>query len=537
MSDIYVTGHRNPDTDSIVAAISYTGLMHSLGDRSYRAMRLGSINDETRRMLAKFGFDAPEYTPNLKTQVKDIQFDRPPILNETVSTEFAWNTMEESDVSTMPVTDDEGRLSGIITKGDIATFDMQTIEHNHIEDVPVFNMISALEGTMVNELNYFRGTLSGTVVIGIQSDDGMIADFNENSIVICGGHTPTIEQAVKAGVACIIISHSDIRPEWADIGEQTLVISTPLSGRAVARKIYQATPCGRICKKDDIVSFKLNDYVDDVREAMLKTRYHCYPVLDNDGKVVGVLSRIHLLRPERKQVVLVDHNEIAQSVPALDQIDILGIIDHHRLADIQTTQPIAVRNEPVGSTNTIIAEMYQERGVMPSPAMAGLMASAILSDTVMFKSPTCTRKDIAMTERLCRIAKVTVEELGKELFSSSNDEKKSADQLFFSDYKQFNISDRKIGISQITSDNNDWFVTRREEFFTLMENFKARENFDMVILMITDILHEGTDLYFVGKDEIIERAFGITPVDSHIFLAGVMSRKKQIIPKFTDLLG
>ena len=537
MSDIYVTGHRNPDTDSIVASIAYANLRQALGDREYRAVRIGSVNDETKRMLDRFGFQAPEYVKNLRTQIRDLEFDRPPFLSRTVTMDLAWNTMKECDIATLPITDEDGKLYGLLSAGDIATFDLKTIENNWVDELPVFNLLSVLEGRLVNEYNYIRGTVSGNVVIELQSVNDESDDYRNDTVLICGGDPRTVEQAVAAEVACIIICRADISREWSDISGKTCVISTPLSGRAAARLIYQATPCGRICMKDEIESFHLNDYIDDVRETMLKTRYRCYPVLDAEDRVVGTLSRYHLLRPNRKKVVLVDHNEAAQSVPCLDQVDIMEIIDHHRLADIQTVQPISVRNEPVGSTNTIITAMYQEYGVMPSPAMAGLMAAAILSDTVMFKSPTCTKKDIAMAERLCRIAKVSTEELGRDLFSASNDSGKSAEELFKADYKQFNLSDMMIGVSQITCDGTDWFIKRKEEFEELMDRIRRDAGLDMVILMITDVLKEGSHLYYNGNDELIRQAFGVEPVERHIFLPGVMSRKKQIIPMFTALWG
>lgn len=537
MSDIYVTGHRNPDTDSIVAAIAYANLRQALGDRDYKAIRLGHINDETRRMLDRFGFEAPERVKNLRTQVKDLDFDRPPVLRETVTMGLAWNTMKDGDIPSLPITDENGRLYGLLSAGDIATFDLKTIGDCRIESIPVFNLISVLEGRLVNEYNFIKGSITGNVTVALQGSEHFLRELDSESIVICGGGEEAIMAAAAAKAACIIICRSDIRSEWKDIGEDTCVLSTPLSGRAAARLIFQAAPCGRICIRDNIQCFHLDDYLDDVREAMLRSRFRCYPVLDAEDRVVGTLSRYHLLKPRRKKVVLVDHNEAAQSVPALDQVEIMEIIDHHRLADIQTVQPISVRNEPVGSTNTIITEMYQEKGVMPSPAMAGLMASAILSDTVMFKSPTCTKRDIAMAERLCRIAGITTEELGRDLFSASRDMSKSAEELFGADYKQFNISEQTIGVSQITCDSADWYDGRREEFTALMEKMKKDAGLDMVILMITDVLKEGSHLFFVGDDEMIRQAFNTDPENGHIFLPGVMSRKKQIIPMFTALWG
>ena len=285
----------------------------------------------------------------------------------------------------------------------------------------------------------------------------------------------------------------------------------------------------------DQLSINLDTYLDDVKETMLESRYHSYPILDEQDRVVGTLSRFHLLRPRRKRVVLVDHNEAAQSVPGLEQAEILEIIDHHRLADIQTGQPIHVRNEPVGSTNTILTSMYSEYGIMPPPKIAGLMAGAILSDTVMFKSPTCTKRDIAMAQRLARIANVSLEELGKSLFSFSTD--KSTEELFKTDYKQFHISGQNIAVSQITCGDSQPLLDRREEFLELMRRVKAEQEYDLVLLMITDVLKEGTFLLYVGSDEVIRQAFNANPADNQVFLPDVMSRKKQIIPMLTALWG
>ena len=293
----------------------------------------------------------------------------------------------------------------------------------------------------------------------------------------------------------------------------------------------------RVCTTEKLVAFHLTDYIDDVKEVLLSSRYRCYPVVDENDKVVGTLSRFHLLRPKRKRVVLVDHNEASQSVRGLEQVEITEIIDHHRLADIQTKQPIIVRNEPVGSTNTIITSMYQEHGVMPSPNMAGLMAAAILSDTVMFKSPTCTKRDIAMAERLARIAHISLEDLGKELFSTGFSDEKSADELFRTDYKQFQISEQNIGVSQITCIDSARFLARKEEFLTTMRRLQKENEFDMVILMLTDVLLEGSHLVYLGSDDAIQQAFNVEPKDGCVFLPKIMSRKKQFIPMLSALWG
>ena len=538
MNEIYVSGHRNPDTDSIVASMAYARLRNALGDREYKAVRIGAINDETQHMLDHFGFEPPEYIKSMRTQVCDLDFDRPPELNCSVTMDLAWRTMREGEIATMPIVNDDGTLYGMLSAGDIASYDMETIYSSHIEELPVFNLLSVLEGRLVNECSNLVNSVSGDVLIALPQsfeDPGLISP---DTILICGDQPEIIARALEHGVNTLIICQADVSPELADSAAPTCIISTPLDARQVSRLIFQAIPIDRVCKTtSNVVCFHLADYIDDVKEVLLKSRYRCYPVLDENEHVVGTLSRFHLLNPRRKRVVLVDHNEASQSVVGLDQVDILEIIDHHRLADIQTRQPISVRNEPVGSTNTIITARYQEHGVMPSPRMAGLMAAAILSDTVMFKSPTCTKRDIAMAERLARIAKINLEELGKELYSVSGADDKSAEELFRTDYKQFHIADKNLGVSQITCVDASHLLTRKDEFMAVMSKLKKDMDFDDVILMITDVLLDGSYLLYVGSDDEIQQAFSVVPKDNCVFLPGVMSRKKQVVPMLTALWG
>lgn len=537
MSEIYVTGHRNPDTDSIVAAMAYANLRKALGDREYTAVRIGSVNDETLNMLKRFGFEAPPYIKNMRNQVCDLDFDHPPELHRSVPLELAWQSMREGQIATIPILNDDGTLYGVLSAGDVASYDLRTVYENMVSNIPLFNLISVLEGYLVNEFAETSNSVSGKVQIAIPKSysDGTV--LSPDSILICGDQPEVIKTALEAQVGCLIICQADIAPELTEIAGHTCIIATPLDARQAARLIYQAVPVMRLCQTQDIVSFHLSDYIDDVKETLLSSRYRCYPVLDENEKVVGTLSRFHLLRPRRKQVVLVDHNEASQSVSGLEQVEILEIIDHHRLADIQTKQPIAVRNEPVGSTNTIITAMYQEHGVMPSPAMAGLMAAAILSDTVMFKSPTCTKRDKAMAERLARIANISLKELGKELFSVTGADDKSAEELFMTDYKQFHIAEKDIGVSQITCIDSARLMDRREEFMATMGALRDKYGFDIIILMITDVLLEGSHILYVGSDDIIQQAFNVQPKDNQFFLPKVMSRKKQVIPMLTALWG
>ena len=277
--------------------------------------------------------------------------------------------------------------------------------------------------------------------------------------------------------------------------------------------------------------------MDDVKEIVLKSRHRSYPILDENEKVVGTLSRYHLIKPRRKRVVLVDHNEVSQSVPGLEQAEILEIIDHHRLADIQTGSPIYFRNEPVGSTATIISSMYQEKGLMPPSNLAGLLAAAIVADTVMFKSPTSTPLDHRMAERMARIANVSLDDLGKEIFAASTSDDKPADALLFADFKDFHIADHDFGISQITCVDSSHLLQRSEEFLELMRQTMHKRGYSFMILMLTDVLVEGSHLLYVGDEDIMTQAFGVHLKDHACFLPNVVSRKKQVVPMLSALWG
>ena len=536
MNEIYVTGHRNPDTDSIVAAMSYAALRNALGDRRYVAAHLGHISDETGRMLKHFGFAEPQLLRTVRTQVCDLDFDTPPCLSFSVTMDRAWSVMHEQRISAVPVVNDDGTLYGMLSAGDIATFSMETLVDSRVEELPVFNLVSVLEGRIVNEGRGIPTSVSGNVVVAMPQTAENLRFTGSNNIVLCASQPDMIQRALDQDVSCLIICRADVDPKLESYTGRTCIISTPLPAGRVCRLIYQAIPISRPCQRGEIVCFHLDDYIDDVREVVLKSRYRSYPVLKKNKKVVGTLSRYHLLRPRRKQVVLVDHNEMAQSVPGLDQAEILEIIDHHRLADIQTGQPIHMRNEPVGSTNTVIAAMYQEHGVIPSGPMAGLMAAAILSDTVMFKSPTCTKRDISMAERLARIANVNLEDIGRELFASVSPDK-SVREMIASDFKEFHIAEQVLGVSQITCLDSIDIMNRKSELLKEMNRIRDEHHYDMMLLMLTDVLLAGTQLLYVGSDDTIRNAFSVEPKANPRSLPGGMSRKKQIIPMLTALWG
>lgn len=537
MDPIYVTGHRNPDTDSIVAAIAYASLRNALGDREYKAACLGRVSDETQLVLNHFGYSSPTLISNVYTQVKDLEFDKPPILSAAVTVGRAWKALQSrKDIPAIPVANEDGTLFGMMSREDIASYNMELNNTCVLDQVPLFNVLSVLEGKVINEAGEYLDTVSGEVILAIPESRGPSLFSNQNAVVICGDQPELIRQALERNVSCLVLCRAELTPDLLNMQTKTCIISTPLDAYRATRLIFQSAPVGRVCRTKDLVCFHLSDRLDDVKELVLKYRESWYPVLDDSEKIVGVLTRYHLLRHRKKRVVLVDHNEIAQSVPGLEEAEIMEIIDHHRLADIQTSNPIFVRNEPVGSTNTIIASMFQDRGLIPSEKLAGMMAAAILSDTVMFKSPTCTVKDIRTAERMARIADISLEELGKKIFSASI-EGKTAKELLFTDYKEFHIAGHDLAVAQVTCVDSANMLSRKEELLSEMRAAAKKKGVSLVLLMLTDVLLEGTQLLYIGDDDVISQAFGVIPKENEVFLPEVMSRKKQIIPSLSALWG
>ena len=538
MDPIYVTGHRNPDTDSIVSAIAYAALRNSLGDREFVAARLGHISDETQRILDRFDFQPPVLLRTMRTQVRDLDYDVPPALNAGVTIARAWEALQANhNVPGIPVTDEEGHLYGMVSPAEIADFDMEVTSGAQAERIPVFNLLSVLEGQILNETGNLVDAVSGEVTIALPQTRENLLFHGRDSIVICGDQPEMARRAMEEGVSCLIVCQAEFPEELRKIPTRTCIISTPFDAVRTARLIYHAIPVDRICRREGLECFHLEDFLDDVQEVVSKSRHRNYPILDENEKVVGTLSRFHLLRPRRKRVVLVDHNEAAQSVPGLNQAEIVEIVDHHRLADIQTSQPIYFRNEVVGSTATIIAGMYQEKGLMPSSKLAGLLAAAIVSDTVIFKSPTCTERDHRMAERMARIAGLKLDELGQFIFAESSNFSKPADELILTDFKDFHIAEHYLGVSQITCVDSEKLMTRQGEFLAVMEKLMEERSYSMMILMLTDVLAEGSHLLYLGDEEIFHQAFNTELKNHACFLPGIVSRKKQVIPMLTALWG
>ena len=538
MDTIYITGHRNPDTDSIVSAMAYAALKNALGDRRYQAARLGQISDETQAVLDRFGVQPPPLLNNLRTQVQDLDYDTPPVLSPAATVSRAWQVMQDEGFKVLPVAGEDGCIQGVISAGDIASNDVASVRDPYMKGLPVYNLLSVLEGRILNKSGEMKDVISGEVTIALPTGREHLIFSDRDSIVVCGDQPDMIRRAMELNVNCVIVCQAEVEQDLLDMKTESCLISTPFDAYRAVRLICNALPISGICNNQGLVCFHLEDYIDDVRNTVLESRFRAYPILDEQERVVGTLSRFHLLRPRRKQVILVDHNEFAQSVAGLEQAEILEIVDHHRLADIETKNPIFMRNEPVGSTATIIAGMYQEKGLMPSETMAGLMAAAIVSDTVMFKSPTCTQRDIDVANRMARIADVSLEELGQDIFAAACGDDKTVETMLKTDYKEFHIAGHDLAISQITCMDSDRLLKRKDEFLAAMAEIRRSKQMDTVLLMITDVLLDGTQLLFLGDENNIVQAFNIrNPEDNCAFLPGIMSRKKQVVPTLSALWG
>lgn len=538
MDAVYVIGHKNPDTDSIVSAMAYAALQNALGNNNhYIAARYGHLNTETSFLLDRFGFQPPVHLRTVRTQVADIDYDTPPTVGAGVPVSYAWQVLHKDNnhVTALPITQEDGRLFGLITAGGMADSDMKSVADPSVSSIPVFNLLSALEGHIINAEQDSFEEISGEVVIALP---GSLSSIRAGSIVLCGDQKDMADRAVAAGASCLIFCATSLGEQYRGVSSSTCMIVSPFDAYRAARLIFQSVPVGRIACTRDLQYFHLSDYLDDVRDRVIQSRFRSYPVLDDEDKVIGTLSRYHLIRPRKKKVVLVDHNEMGQAVAGLEQADIIGIIDHHRLADVQTGNPVFMRNEPIGSTTSIIAKMYQEHGLMPSPQLAGLMAAAIISDTVMFKSPTCTPHDKILAERLARHAGIDCEELGRAMFSRGVSADMPAMALLRYDMKEFHLASHSLSISQITTVDSDPFLKMKDDFIASLEQVRKEKQYDIAMMMITNVLKEGTELLFAGDADIIRNAFSADDVKgNHVFLPQVLSRKKQIVPALSQIWG
>ena len=539
---IYVIGHKNPDTDSICSAIAYANLKRQVTGEKYVAKRAGDINGETAFVLDRFGVDVPGYLDNVRLQVKDMDIRQIEGVMGNVSIRDAWARMKEENIKTLPVTRND-RLEGLITIGDIATSYMEVYDSNILSTARTQyrNIVKTLDGTLItgNEHGYF---LNGKVVIAASSPDLMENFIEKDDLVILGNRYESQLCAIEMDASCLVICQSNevsktIRKMATE--REIVIIQTPHDTFTAARLINQSIPVRYFMSKDNLETFHLSDYVEEVKEVMAKKKFRDFPVIDNKGRFYGFISRRRLMSSQKKQVIMVDHNEKSQAVDGIEEADILEIIDHHRLGSLETIGPVYFRNQPVGCTATIVYQMYLENGVEVDKTTASLLCSAILSDTLLFRSPTCTMVDQAAAEALAHIAGINMETHAKEMFNAgSNLRGKSVEAICFQDYKVFNASDVLFGVGQITSMNQKELDEVRERMVPYLEEARKSQGMDMIFLMMTNILEESTELLCCGEHakERIQEAFDLPDSEGNIILKGVVSRKKQMIPTFVNYL-
>ena len=538
----YVIGHKNPDTDSICSAIAYANLKREMTGEEYVAKRAGELNGETAYVLDRFGVEVPGYLGDVHLQVKDMDIRQIEGVRSNASIREAWTRMKQENIRTLPVTRND-RLEGLITIGDIATSYMEVYDSHILSTARTQyrNIVNTLDGTIVtgNEHGYF---LKGKVIIAASSPDMMENIIEKDDLVILGNRYESQLCAIEMDASCLVICQgAEISRTIKKMAMERdiVVIQTPHDTFTAARLINQSIPVKYFMSKDNLETFHMSDYVDDVKEVMAKKKYRDFPILDNQGHFRGFLSRRRLMSSRKKQVILVDHNEKSQAVDGIEEADILEIIDHHRLGSMETIGPVFFRNQPVGCTATIVYQMYQENGVTVDKTIAALLCSAILSDTLLFRSPTCTMVDQAAAAALAQIAGINMEEHAKVMFNAgSNLREKTEEEICFQDFKVFNANGVSFGVGQITSMNQEELDDVRERLTDYLEVARVDQHLDMVFLMLTNILEESTELMCCGegaKARILE-AWEMPEDTERVLLKDVVSRKKQFIPTLVGYL-
>ena len=540
---IFVIGHKNPDTDSICSAIAYCDIKNRTSQhQKFIPKRAGQINEETEYVLNRFGVQPPGYLSNIGTRVKDMDIRMSPDADKGMSLKAAWDIMQENSIVSLPIRDKEGALEGLITIGDIAKTYMDTTDSYLLSRARTQyqKIAETIDGEVIegNPHGYF---IKGRVMVGTANPDKMKEYIEEDDMIIMGDREEDHLQAISQNVSCIIVGLGiQVSENVMKLAHEKdiIIISSPYDTFTIARLINQSIPVRYIMKTENLVTFNTEDFTDDIQDVMIKHRHRAFPVINKKGKCIGTISRRNFLDMHKKQVVLVDHNEIDQAVDNIEKADILEIIDHHKLGTLQTVQPISFRNQPVGCTGTIMYQIYGEQKLEIPPKIAGLLCAAIISDTLMFRSPTCTLQDKMAAGALALIADISIEQFAKEMFrAGSNLKDKSPEEIFYQDYKKF-IAEGDIcfGVGQISSMDSEELKEIKERLLPFMVSECGRHGVTRVYFMLTDIMTQSTELLFYGEGsrEMAENAFKMEPENDAFYLEGVVSRKKQLIPPLME---
>ena len=540
---IFVIGHKNPDTDSICSAIAYADIKNRTSQKvKYIPKRAGQINEETEYVLNRFGMQPPGYLSNIGTQIKDMDIRMSPEADKSMSLKNAWDLMMEKSIVSLPIRDREGQLEGLITIGDIAKTYMDTTDSYLLSRAKTQyrRIAETIAGTVVegNEHGYFT---KGKVLVGTANPEMLKAYIEPDDLIIMGDREEDHLQAIAQNVSCIIVGMGiEVSEKVIKLAHEReiVIIMSPYDTFTIARLINQSIPVRYIMKTDNLVTFNTEDFTDDIQNEMIKHRHRAFPVINKKGKCIGTISRRNFLDMHRKKVALVDHNEKDQAVDNIDKAEIVEIIDHHKLGSLETMVPISFRNQPVGCTATILYEMYGEQKLEISPSIAGLLCAAIISDTLMFRSPTCTLSDKMAAGALALIAGINIEQFAKEMFKAgSNLKDKSPEEIFYQDYKKFIAEDEiNFGVGQISSMDSEELKEIKERLLPFMVSECGRHGVTRVYFMLTDIITQSTELLFYGEGsrEMAENAFKMEPENDAFYLEGVVSRKKQLIPPLME---
>ena len=540
---IYITGHRNPDTDSICSAIAYAEFKNKTGKIPAVPIRLGEINRETQFILNYFNVEEPELVTTVKTQISDLDIDIVAPISPDISLKMAWSIMKKNNIKTLPVIDENERLAGVASVSNLASSYLDIWDNSILakSNTTLENILDTLSAKCIYKPeDTFK--ITGKIIVAAMQPDSTKSVIEAGDIAICGDREDSQRLIINSKASLIIITGN--HPPTDEViklakANGCTIILTPFDTFTASRLITQSIPINYVMTKKNVMSFNTEDFVDEIKDIMLETRYRSYPVIDENNKVIGSVSRYHLISQNRKKVILLDHNEKTQSVLGLEDAEILEIIDHHRIADVQTGLPIYFRNEPVGSTSTIVASIFFENGIRPSKGAAGLLCAAIISDTLLLKSPTATLVDELTLKRLAQIANLNIEEFAKEMFKAGTSlDGKTAKEIFYQDFKTFSLNNLKIGVSQVGTMYIEGFEPLKEDMINLM-NKKAKESgFDLILLMLTDILNGGSVLIAAGEHkEIVSKAFNVTLTNNSVYVPGIVSRKKQVIPPITAAIN
>ena len=535
---VWVVGHKNPDTDSICAAISYAYLKNQSGDKkTYVAKRAGAVNEETRYVLERFGVEEPPLVSYAGAQIKDINIRKTAGVSNQISLKRAWELMKKLEVVTLPVTNQFGKLEGVIVTKDIATSYMDVLDNCVLSKARTqYKTIAETIDGEVYAGNEHAHFVRGKVVIATSNPEYMADYIEDDDLVILGDREEAQMQAIRSNASCIIIGGGlEVAEEVKKLAEKRdcVIITTPFDTFSVARLINQSMPIKQYMTRRELVTFDIDDYVDDVKDVMSRVRHRDFPVLGSNGNYVGMISRRNLMNMQKKQIILVDHNEKSQAVDGIGEAEILEIIDHHRLGSLETVSPVYFRNQPLGCTSTIIYQMYQEQRVEIPKEIAGLLLSAIISDTLMFRSPTCTPFDMCVAKRLAEIADVDIEDHAKKMFRAGSDFKnKTTEEIFYQDFKIFHTEDCDFGVAQISAMSGEELEQIGEQLRPFLPQVLGEKRLNMVYVMLTDILEESSKIIFAGEDagKILAHAFKKQEDADGILLDGIISRKKQMIP-------